>query len=888
MKPERPRRVEVLFGQALEHPVDKRAAFLEEVCGGHGEVRREVEGLLQAHEEAGSFLLDSAWGETFGPSDSELGGFAGPSFVGPYRLLRKIGEGGMSVVYLAVRADEQFRRRVAIKLLRQSRATEALLRRFASERQILAAMDHPNIAKLHDAGTTPEGLPYFVMDNIEGEPLDEYCDRHRLTIRERLQLFRQVCSAVHYAHQNLVVHRDLKPGNILVTEEGVPKLLDFGIAKLLKPEMLPEGLDPTLTWHRALTPDYASPEQVQGKPITTASDVYSLGVILYQLLTGHLPHRLGGRSPREIERVLTEKEAEKPSIAIERLEQASSPDDGSALDPAQICKARCSRLEPLRRQLAGDLDNIVAMALRKEPQRRYVSAEQLSEDVRRHLAGLPVFARQDTLGYRLGKFLRRNRVAVTVAAAIFALALGSAIVLALLAARLADQRDKVALLAARITEQRDQAQRERDKLGEVLAFLGEIFEVSDPDKARGKTITAREILDRAGERIARELAGQPEVQATLMNTIGDVYRRLGLYAEAEALLKMALEIRTRDLGEEHLDVAESLDSLGRLKFRRGEYEAAEPLLLKALELRRRLLGTNHPDVAASLMNVADLSRNRGAEEKAEALFRQALKMRRELFGDHHPDVAASLSSLAVVLQEKGDYAAAEPLQRQVLANYRQRFGEDHMSVASSLNNLGLTLEKTGAYDEAEHFLSEALEIWRRLLGDDHQQIVLGLNNLASLASYRGDYEKALSLYEEALERAQNIGIGGHPNVAYLLLGLGRSMTRVGNPEGGETFLRQAVERRRQSLPAGHWLIAWAESTRGECLTRLGRYEEAAPLLVESYRVIAAQRPASDWETIQALERVVDLYQAWSKPEKAAEYRAILSGSVTPDSSELHR
>ncbi|HEY9231040.1 MAG TPA: serine/threonine-protein kinase, partial [Blastocatellia bacterium] len=543
MTPERWRQAKALLEEALAHDPAARAAWLAEACKGDAPLRQEVESLIASYEEDRDFMEAPA---VAAPSLAGAAPAPEGRMVGPYRLIREIGHGGMGTVFMAARADDQYRKRVAIKLVRRGMDSEQILARFRSERQILASLDHPNIARLLDGGTTDDGLPYFVMEYIEGQSIDRFCDEHKLTTVERLRLFRTACSAVHFAHQNLVVHRDLKPSNILVTPDGTPKLLDFGIAKLLKPELYAQTLTPTATSLRPMTPDYASPEQVKGTPITTASDVYSLGVLLYELLSGHRPYQIKSYTPVEIEKVICEQEPERPSAAIGRTVTTQSAD--GTLTPETVSRPREGQPERLRRKLKGDLDNIILMALRKEAQRRYSSVEQFSEDLRRHLEGLPVIARKDTFAYRAGKFVSRNKVAASVALA-FVLLLAVSLVI--------------------IVRQSVRAARERDKAQQVAQFLAEIFKVSDPGESRGASVTAREILDKGAERIDRELSGQPEVQATLMATIGQVYESLGLYDDAARMLETALNTRLALFGREHPDVAESMLSLAILNYDRS-------------------------------------------------------------------------------------------------------------------------------------------------------------------------------------------------------------------------------------------------------------------------------------------------------------------------------
>ena len=408
MESERWQRIESVFHSVLDCVPERRAALLESACIGNPELRTEVESLLAVYQKTG-FTRRGAFQDGFKLLEKRADQQQQGRQIGPYRIVREIGCGGMGAVYLAARADEVFEKVVAIKVIRRGLDTDDVIHRFRSERKILATLDHPNITRLLDGGTTDDGLPYFVMEYIEGEPIDHYCDARKLNVTERLKLFQGVCAAVRYAHQNLVIHRDIKPGNVLVTKEGVPRLLDFGIATLLAPEGT--SADATVTIVRPLTPEYASPEQVRGEPITTASDVYSLGGLLYRLLTGHRPYRSAMSSPAEIEEAVCHEVPAKPSLAV--LYEDSLRSGEAAGGTAQSVSAtREGTPHKLHRRLAGDLDNIILMALRKEPQRRYASAEQLSLDITRHLGNLPVMARPDSAGYRAAKFVARHKAGV--------------------------------------------------------------------------------------------------------------------------------------------------------------------------------------------------------------------------------------------------------------------------------------------------------------------------------------------------------------------------------------------------------------------------------------------------------------------------------------------
>jgi len=860
VEPERWERINEILLEALEHAPRKRTAFLDQACD-DDELRCEVESLLASDSEPE--LLERLEQPAFDLLERTAGDIGEATRVGPYRVVREIGRGGMGAVYLAVRPDDQNERRVAIKVLKRGDTAE-ISRRFRIERQILAHLEHPNIAKLCAGGTTADHRPYFVMEYVEGERIDDYCNARRLTLRQRLELFRKVCSAVQFAHQNLVVHRDLKPGNILVTAQGEPKLLDFGIAKLLHPANgLP--MTDTATGQRLMTPEYASPEQVRSEPITTASDVYSLGVLLYELLTGHRPYRLKNRLREEVRRVICDEEPEKPSTAVSRVEEIRTGDGGTVrLTPEVVSRARGEEPRRLRRRLSGDLDNMVLMALRKEPQRRYASVEQLSEDLCHYLEGRPVRARKDTFAYRTSKLLRRRKKEV--AAAVVAI-----------------------LFLAGVGLDRELQQREtacaRDRAQRVSEFLIELFQVSDPSAAKGNSITAREILDRGAERIEQELREEPELQAALMNTMGKVYMSLGLYEAATPLLETALAQRRQVHGRQHPEIAESLSASAELLYAKGHYDAAEPLLREALAMQRELRGSDHPDVAAALKGLGVVLMRKGEYAMAESLLREALAIQRRLLGAEHPDVTATLNDLAAVLHQKGDYAAAEPMFREALATKRKQLGDEHPAVALALNNLAMVLYQEGDYEAAESLFRQSLAMARKLLGAEHPNVSRALTNLAMVLRARGEYEAAESLVSEALViRRKQLG-PDHPDVARGLTNLAELYQARGRYEAAEPLAREAVDTLRRKLPPGHWRIARSESVLGASLSARGRFEQAEALLIESYPVIRNHRGEWARETVDALGRIIALYEAWGKPDKAGEYRTLLPPVRTPGGTE---
>jgi serine/threonine protein kinase/tetratricopeptide (TPR) repeat protein len=875
--PGRWKRLQELFHAAAALPSEARPAYLEEACPDDPEMRREAMALLDGPAQDADSLADEVR-EAVAVLTAEP---KGPSRIGPYSLLRELGHGGMGIVYLAERDDDSYRMRVAVKVARGPISRPAQ-ERLVAERQILASLEHPNVARLLDGGATSDGLPYLVMEYVEGEPIDAWCDRRQLTTDERLRLFRVVCDAVQHAHQNLIVHRDLKPANILVTGAGEVKLLDFGIAKLLKPELLTHAAPHTTTSLRILTPDYASPEQVRGDPVTTASDVYSLGVVLYELLTGHRPFETRDRGAQELERLITGTEPEKPSAVVTRPLERPAEGRVTHVAPVEVSRARGTQPDKLRRRLRGDLDNIVLMAIRKVPARRYPSAFQLSEDIRRYLAGEPVQARRPTWSYRARKFVGRHRLAVAAASLSFALVLAFGV--------------SRARLAADLARERDHAREEAETADRVAAFLEDIFRVADPGFARGETVTARELLDRGAGRIRRELQDEPRVQATLLVTIGDVYRHLGLYERAAPLLEEALAIRSRVLGEQNLDTATSLESLGVIERERGHYPEAQALLRRAVAVRERLLGPDAPGVAESLHDLARVLTFQGAYAEAEGLFRRALAIREASPSDPVP-VTDTLRGLAEVLKGEGRAAEAAPLAQRAVATLRQLDGDQTIALSSALSLLGRIRLDLGNLTAAGDLCGEALAIRRRVLGDDHPLVGLALSDLASVRLEQGEAAAAAKLEDEALSilvpvlgddhvlvaaardgQAQALEQTGalplaetacqealatrrtslgedHPDTLSSLELLGHIRLAQGRTTEAEAILRDVLERRRRVLRAGHPQIANSLLDVGQLLEDRGNARGAEPLLREAVAVRRQSLPDGDWRTAEAESRL---------------------------------
>ena len=844
-------RMWAIFEQAVEQPRAMREAFLQSSCGDDLILRQVIEQLLEADIETSS--LEEDWQEKEHkeslPSEP-VERAATLQAIGHYKLRRQIGQGGMGAVYLAVR-DDDFERQVAVKIVRQGMENADIIDRFKRERQILAGLNHPHIARLYDGGTTEDQSPYFVMEYVQGVPIDAYCSEEQLSLDSRLELFLKVCRAVEYAHRNLVVHRDLKPANILVDAEGNPRLLDFGIAKLLHPHHASAALEPTAPLQRAFTPSYASPEQLRGNRITTAGDTYSLGVVLYKLLTGYLPHDFTGCSPQE--RILTGCEPLKPSKIVLQGSKGvgAEADEGQEADRSK----RRRRLE-LSRRLSGDLDVILLKALRIRPAERYASVERFGADIERHRTGLPVRAHRGSWRYRAGKFVRRNGAAVAASTLIFAL-------LVAFAAAMAWQ-------SALVAGQRDQARRERDSKQSVIALMLDIFRAADPfDGNAAKTLTVREAVERSGGLIDRRLKDKPEVRAEVLQTIGTIYGNLGEFDRAQEHIEQALETRRAILGSDHLAVAESLTALSDVLLELGDEKEARSLAEESLEMTRRLVDENHPALVGPLLALIAVLHSMMDFEASNPLTLEALELTRLLPAEDSRRVDA-LICRAFATKGQGDLASAADLYREAAALERIRLGNEHHGLAIALNNLGVALRQLERFDEAEPVLREALAILRKVLGESHPLLVPLYNNLGGLLEGQAKYAEAKEHFSKSLSILREQLGSEHPREFFLYSRVQSMRFKLGEEEAAERDLRQALKRARVTLGQNHRWIGLAEGVLGAELMRQSRYPEAEPLLKESYRKLLEK--GEDRHKTLASERMIHLYEQWGKPNAADEYR----------------
>ena len=887
-------KVQSLFHQAADLPPAERRNFLEARCADDPALVSEVLNLL-AEDSLGDSMLDRdvahvAHQVLHDPSSND------PPFkeFGPYRILKSLGEGGMGVVYLAERDD--LHSQVAIKVLRDAWLSPSRRARFAVEQRTLAQLNHPSIARLYDADTSPDGTPFFVMEYVQGLPLTEFCQQHNCPVAERLRLFRDVCEAVLYAHQHAVIHRDLKPSNILVKDDATVRLLDFGIAKQL--ESLGESGDalpnPTMTSMRFMTPAYAAPEQIRGEQVGIQADVYSLGVILYELLSGRLPFDLFNRTPAQAEKVLTEQEPEKPSTAAEHA-------------PGSIAKNLPPALASKRAW--ADLDVLCLTAMHKDVRQRYQSVEAVIRDVDHYLKGEPLDAQPDTLRYTVGKFVRRNWRTLSAAAAVVAILL-----------------TLVIFYTIRLTRARNAALAQAERTQRIQHFMLNLFQGGDPSAAPPDDLRVVTLLDR-GVQEARGLDTEPAVQAELFETLGGIYQKLGKYDRADSLLQSALHTRQAIFGADSVEAAKSLLALGSLRDDQAQYEESERLIRQSLDINKRHLPPNDPAVAKSMLALGTVLADRGAYNQSIAMLEQTvrlysapnsapadaadslhqlanahfyaghyeiaavlnqrvLEMYKKIYGDRHPLVADIYINLGAIRYDLGHYSEAEQYDRQALDIVQSWYGKDNPETAIDLTILARALVNQNRYDDATDLLQQSLAIKERTFGKVHPSVASTLNELGNVASKTGKYDLAKQYFNRMADIYRAVYGEHHYLVATALSNLGSVYIAQHDWASAEKIFRQVIPLYTETQSATHINTGIAHTKLGRVLLRQRRYAEAEAETRAGYDILAPQMdPKVSWLT-NARQDLVEEYDTLHQPEQAAKFRAEIAATQAPKPPEV--
>ncbi|NNE46578.1 MAG: serine/threonine protein kinase [Rhodothermales bacterium] len=850
-------KIESLFEAALDRPEDERLDWLSSACDDPA-LHREVATLLRAAERSEDFLKSPAEEvasalimdshrtgsrENQVPSESATSG----DRIGRYCITKRIGWGGNGAVYLGERADGEFSQRVALKLLREDRMSRTQQNRFLAERQILASLSHPGIARLLDGGVTDDGIPFIVMEYIDGSPIDEYCNAQRLTIRDRLALFQRVCSVVQHAHSQLIVHRDIKPSNVMVTTDGRVKLVDFGVAKLLDAEA--DGRDlprPALN----LTPEYASPEQVCGQPVTAVSDVYSLGVLLYQLLAGRRPYDVSGVRATQIVKTVCEVEPPPPSAQFDDVGETEGEDALFAV--TTVAGQRSSHVDAVKRQLRGDVDSIVMKALRKHPARRYQSVESFADDIGCYLDSRPVGARNGTYAYRISKYVRRNRITV---------AFISVLALTLLGGLAASMWQ-----ASKRAEQATRAE-------QTTRFMTDMLAGFDPNSRPGKLEQVEEILDAGTQRLHKDLVNQPDLSSEIAAVLGDLYEDYGRYNKARELYELSLAKRRRSGSRDDAQTADVMAKLASVVNKMGDHEEARDLMMAALETGRATYGIRSERAADMLDGLAVVHLNLGGFDEARRLLLEALDIFRAKHGDDHVRVAGIRRHLAYVNQQQHRLVEADSLYRLAHESMARVLGPDHTEVAQTVHDHGSLLVRMGRLNEAETKLRLALQIRRDRLGNLHPQVAQSLSHLGLLMSRRDRFDEAEELLLEARELRRELFGEKHLTYAHSINQLGQLQHARGNQDAADELLREAIRLYRDLLGTRHIQTAAALQIWGRRLKDRGSYPEAEIVFRE---VLDIRTELLGDHTLQTTESMLRLASTLLQLDKAHEAVELLS------------
>jgi eukaryotic-like serine/threonine-protein kinase len=880
MESARWKRIQALFHGAADLPEGDQEAFLQSACGDDRELMSDVLAMLREDGQQTSLLDQDVACLSREILDDDPAGGAFQKNFGPYRIVRSLGEGGMGVVYLGERRD--LGNLVAIKVLRDAWLSPARRERFLSEQRTLAQLNHPYIARLYDADTLEDGTPWFVMEYVEGVQLNEYCSQHPSSVRERLRLFRAVCEAVHYAHQNAVIHRDLKPSNILVRPDSTVRLLDFGIAKQM--ESLDRPVDQTRTGLRLMTPAYASPEQIRGERVGVQTDVYSLGVVLYELLTGNPPFDLSRSTPLEAERMVIEREPEKPSVAA----QKAARDAGA--EKSLLSESRSAR---------ADLDVLCLTALHKDTARRYSSVEALIRDIDHFLKGEPLDARPDTLRYRMGKFIRRNQRGVAAAAAVLGIVVAMAV-----------------FFTVRLEKARNAALKQAARTERIQQFMLNLFEGGDKEEGPAEELRVVTLLDR-GAAQARSLDGEPQVQADLFQTLGNLYERLGKPHRADSLLHSALVLREKIYGPESSQVADSLVAIGQLRIDQARLDEAGPLIRQGLEMSKRTLpagdlsiakataalgrlleergkygeaiqvldgavkqmsrsGKETPELSSALSELANTHFYAGHYDESNALNQRVLEMDRRLYGNRHPSVANDLFNLGAIQFQWGRYSQAEKFYRQGLEIDRDWYGNDSTNTAADLTMLGRALVYEDKTREGTQLLERALVIQEKVHGEVHPSVASALNDLGGAAIREKDYAAAEKDFQRMEDIEEKVYGEHHYLVAIARANLATAYLKEKKYARAESLFRDCVKLFTETLSPTHMQTAITRIKLGRTLLREHRYREAEEESSAGYEILSKETsPSVSWLEDARQDLQAD-YAALNQPMMAAKFRAELA------------
>lgn len=846
MNQDRLNKIRELFDKASNLNAVEREVFLNQECANELELKKEILSLLDSLENTKDFLE-----EALTIVEQNKNNFTDPYIdkqIGNYLIDGEAGVGGMGIVYTGRRNDKEFEQKVAIKILKHGITSEYLLKRFQIERQTLANLQHQNIARLLDGGRTIDGLPYLVMEFIDGIPITDFCHQKKLSLEEKLKLFREVCTAVQYAHQNLIVHRDLKPGNILVTKDGIPKLLDFGIAKLIDEELVDNNEDLTRTgvWH--LTPEYASPEQIKGEKITTASDIYSLGVLLYQILTGYQPYKISNNSPAAISKIITEEIIQKPS---EKVKDKSR----------EHAESNLFLNDKISNQLKGDLDNIVLKAMHKDPARRYVSVEQFSEDIRRHLSGLPVIAQKDTAGYRLSKFIQRHKVGFISSVGFIVFLIINLIAIIWQANIAANERDKAKL--------------EAQKVETVNKFLLDMLSSVDPTEI-GRDVKVYDVLRKSALGVEKGFKDQPGIEASIQKTIGKTLTSLGEYDEAKPHLLRSLLLNERVYGKQSNQASESNYELALYYHWIGELKTADSLYKKSLQIFKRNSDVSKRSLASTLNDYGILKSDFAEFDESKKMYEESLNILLENYGEKDRDVASLYNNLAIVMQAQKDLDGAEKYFHKALELNIELFGENRPEVSSNYNNLAYIYIDKGDFTRAEEYFIKSLELKKKYYGADHSYVGFAFLNLGGLEFRIGKINESEKYILDAIKNLKKSVNEDHIWLGLAYYWYGKILIEKSKYSEAETYLRKSLTINKKNYPKDHPNIISSSAELGVVSFHLGKFAEAEKLLVYGYNGVKSLKGEKDHNTIRFLDYLVQLYQTTKSPTKLAYYTDLLN------------